>query len=180
MSEIQQARELEKFRSVKLIEDLNAEERARTVEVNSQMAARGASHSGARLQALWKVRAEKLRKIIDRRIEIRRDLARSFPALGSAQELAELLSSFEEMLSAAHIHDHTMFETTRRAIEEDEIFRLRAHARREVEILKREFELNLDARANRRDVTVNTSGEPAVVNLGVLYGGVQQAISHVN
>jgi hypothetical protein len=125
-------------------------------------------------------------RIIDGRIKIRRELARSASALASQYELDILLGELEQSISAfpnsclslpgARIQGAGID-----AVRDQEARRLSAHAHREIEILKKELALNLHEKTERPSsaVTVTVSGGSAIVNTGVIYGDVQQVISHL-
>jgi len=56
----------------------------------------------------------------------------------------------------------------------------KTHLLEEIEILKREVSLGIHDKAKPTSVTINTGGGSSVINLGVIYGDVQQVINHIN
>ena len=147
MSDLSKARELEQLRFTEMLNELNVEEQGRVLALNSDFAARGLFHSGSRMVALAKARTDKLQMVIEKRIEIRKDIARSFPELGTDTELDQLLAQFFEMLDhAAHPPHEVPPGAVRDALKgriDQDVYRLKAEARVKIEILKRELALNL-------------------------------------
>jgi hypothetical protein len=147
MSDLSKARELEQLRFTELLNKLNIDERERVLAMNADFAARGLLHSGARMVALAKARMDKLQIVIEKRLEIRKDIARSFPELGTEIELDQLLAQFVQMLEYAaspppEAPPGAVRDALKRRIEQD-VYRLKAEAKIKVEILKRELALNL-------------------------------------
>jgi hypothetical protein len=185
MSDLKKARELEQMRFCRLADDLNVEEQTRVAQINAEMAAKGAFHSGARIRTISNVRRDKIRRLIEARIKIRRDLCLDFPELCSEDSLKELLTELSSAVgngfTALHEHlaPHMASATGRRRDREE--YQLRAYANSEIEILKAEVALSLYKKPDpgAPPVSVTAAGGPVVVNVGTIYGDVQQVIGNV-
>src|SRR6266849_6143100 len=187
MSDLNKARELEKRRYYESIERLNLKEQEQIRRTNADFAARGLLHSGPRLIALTKARIDKLQALIDARVEIRKDLARSFPELGHDDELEALSGQIMETLRHAGNLPHEALQAdgaAQKAVKaqlEREIDGLRARAKSRIEILKLGVALKLHTNdAPAPAVTVTTGGGHAILNVGNIYGNVQQVIGSVS
>jgi hypothetical protein len=185
MSDLKKARELEQMRFYRLADDLNVEEQTRVAQINAEMAARGAFHSGARIQTISNIRRDKIRRVIEGRIKIRRDLCLDFPELCSEDSLKELLTEFSSTIGngLTALHEHLAPQMAgavgRRHGQEE--YQLRAYANSEIEILKAEVALSLHRKPDPATptVSVTTGGGSVVVNLGSIYGDVQQVVGNV-
>ena len=183
MSQLKQAERLEQLRFTKLINELNVEEQSRVARINADMAKRNLFDSGMRLQAIAAARADKIRNIIDGRLKIRRELCPVFPELCGDGSLQDLLTQFSSMIghafTALHQNLAPQVASTVGQRDDQEEFKLRVYATSEVEILRTEYALNLPKKAAAPVPTVSISGGTAIVNLGVIYGNVQQVIGKV-
>jgi hypothetical protein len=187
VSDIQKAREIETMRYMKRIEELNAEEQQRVLKIKSDAAASGRSQGGGILTAISAARTEKLKSLIAFRLETRRELAMDIPELGSERALDDLLAEMTGNLDAAfaglYHHQPGISGAVTEALQARharEVGQLKGMARRDIEILKREIALNLHKKPqSTTPVSLNTGGGPAVVNLGTIYGNVQQVIGTV-
>lgn len=186
MSDLTKAEELEQLRVFGLITDLNAEEQAKIGEVNARMRSQGLSRSGPRLKALGDVRADKIRRLIDGRIKLRKELSSHVPELGSEECLNELLLQIKSTIANAFAGFHQSLDpgglppgVDGPRLDDHHRGQLEAHARREIEALKREFALNFHAKKSGPIGVISVHGGAAVINLGVIYGNVQQVIGKV-
>ena len=186
MSNFQKARELEHLRYSKVLNDCLADQQRRITEIDGDMARRGLTQSIPRAMALWQARAETTRLIAQGQIQIRRELIGPFPELGTPHELDALFQKIEQGVTAfekapAQHHDlprGSQAPVTRYV--QQEASRIRAEVKRDIEILKREAALNLQKQHGEvPTVSVSTGGGPAIVNLGKIYGDVQQVIGNV-
>jgi hypothetical protein len=82
MSDHEKARDLERLRCQDLIESLNREEGEAIARMKAQAAARGVLQSGGTLKELTRIRTEKLERLIDGSLGIRKEIAMEVPALG--------------------------------------------------------------------------------------------------
>ncbi len=191
MSDHQKARELERLRSLELIEQLNKEESASIARMKAQAAARGGLQSGGTLTELTRIRAEKMERLIDGSLAIRKEIAKDVPALATDESLSQRLSELTGSLGSAFTglleHDapwlsqNPQLANAIRQRNDQEAAQLTSRAQRRMEIIKREVALNLDKKAPPSvGTSINTGGGPAIVNLGTIYGHVQQVIGNVS
>jgi hypothetical protein len=181
---LKKAKELERLRYMKLILKLNEDEQARIATINADMNRRGLSLSGPRLVALSDARVDKLRQCIDGRIKIRKELIAGFPELRSETSLDELLTELNTTVGYpfTNLYEPDPQDLARNVEPHDgrERGKLMDYARNEIEILKKEIALDLHRKSTAAPaVSVTTTGGPALVNLGVIYGNVQQVIGKV-
>ena len=182
VADLDEARELERLRYQQIINDLNVKESDQVKKQDADFASRGLYNSGARLLAVSQARIDKLRAIIDSRLEIRKDLARSFPEFGSAQQLNTLLTELTAMLDLVQVPAELPPGATRDSAKqrlEQDIYRLKAGAKVLIEILKKECALNLHKRPEEARIVALSTGGAAIVNLGTIYGDVQQVIGGI-
>jgi hypothetical protein len=190
MSDLVKARELENLKYLALFEELNERERQRVMEIRSEAGRRGTLISGATNRAIVKARVDKMRALIEDRIEMRKTLAIEFPELGSVQSLSELKVELDRSVENSFQGLRDSFAREARAanvdflgseaVFEDEKFQLKARITSGVGILEREVALDLHkSGAQGTKVSVSTGGGPAVVNMGAIYGHVQQVIGSV-
>jgi hypothetical protein len=184
MSDLQKARELERLRYMEVLNQLNLDEQERLRAIDQDHTARRFYNSGSRLIQRTKARIDKLRSAYEARIEIRKKLARSFPELGTDQELDSLLSEIVHPFSHTDwflqdVPHGAVRESLSRQIDMD-LNRLRAGAQQKIEIVKRELALKLPEFQSGQPININTAGGPALVNLGAVYGHVQQVIGNVS
>lgn len=151
MTELDQARALEATRYQKALKALEAQEESRIARVDAEMARRGLQHSDARLQALIEVRVDTLSQAIDRRIEIRKELMRSFPELGSARELTGLMEPIRQEITKLW----TFCESSGLIVAPEVFGGLRDRGQEGIDILKREAALS--PRPKSRAATVSVS-----------------------
>jgi len=187
MSEqLKQARELEDLHFGKRLQHLLEERRKREIAIDADMRNRGLYHSGPRGKAILDSQAQFTRDLIDRAISERRELATRFPQLGSPAELdvlREKVQKWVEGFGKPHVVPGMPQDAIQRAMapgREQEAYRLKAHLNSEIEILKREFSLDLHRKDLAPAVSVNTGGGPAIVNLGQIRGDVQQVVGTLN
>jgi hypothetical protein len=179
--DLDEARKLAKLLFSQLFEDLNKREQAK---IAPYIAARGMSNTGKYGAAIIDVRKQKVRDLIDGKIKINRDLCTRFPELCSAAALSEMMGEFSSMIENAFTSTRQRFPdaaSITRLDDAREDIQLKAYASSQIEILKTEVRLNI----HRGDappapgISVTVSGGNAVINLGTVYGNVQQAISDV-
>ncbi len=184
---LKEARELEDLQFTKHLHRLLEEQRKREAAIDADMTRRGFYHSGPRGKAILDSRARTARDLIDGAISARRKLAAKFPALGSPAELEALRAKVEKWVDGfgkPHVPPGVQEDPIQRAMapgREQEAHRLKAHLNSEIEILKREFSLNLHRKPDPAPtVSVNTGGGAAIVNLGQIRGDVQQIVGTLN
>ena len=155
------------------------------------MAKRGSLQSGATLKELTRIRAEKVERIIEGNLAIRKELAATVPDLATdaslSQPLSELIGLIEASFKGLHereapwLQQNTPVENAIRQHNQQAVAQLAANANRGVEILKREVALNLHkASESSFGNAINTAGGSAIINLGVIHGNVQQVIGDLN
>lgn len=187
MSDLQKAGELESLRYNDLVEKANLKEHQRVQEFQGSRGGR-ALRNGGTLKRIARIRAEKTEELILGRVAIRKDLAAEFPELGTEHALDALLADLEELVAREFRGLHLMPGLLKgsplaQALErrdDQEVSRLNALARRQIEMLKREIALKLHKKVPSDAVSVVTGGGPAIVNLGTIYGNVQQVIGNVS
>jgi hypothetical protein len=190
MSDLRAAHELERLRYLHRIEELNEEERDRVQQIKATAAQKGYLRSGLLGLEITKARTEKVTALIDARIAIRKALVGEVPELGSEQPLDELQAELNATVQNAFsgLRDSFAREVAASGVVADafgrmfeqETFELQARARREIEMLKREVALNLHKKSGKpASVSVHTGGGHAIVNLGEIYGDVQQVIGNI-
>jgi hypothetical protein len=189
LSDLKKARELEELRWFKDINRLNQVERERVEKIKAEAAARGTYQSVGTVRAVANARSEKMKSMIDARAEIRKMLAAEFPELGSETSINELLTglnttienAFKAVYESVPGFSSPAIASAVAARDDQEVLQLKAYAKSEFEILKREIALNLHKKTERASgLSINTGGGHAVVNLGNIYGGVKQVINNVN
>lgn len=178
------AAKLETMRFSRLVEELNEQERTRVKQIDAEMAQRGLSNSGPRLQAISQARSDKIKQIIDGRIQIRKELCHGFPELCSDNSLTGLLTQLSAIIGNAFagLRDNLgpQVATAFQVRDQQEEYQLRAYANREIAILKEEIALKLHQKPASPPVSVTTLAGASVVNLGTIYGGVKQVIHAVD
>lgn len=182
---LQKARELEQLRYQERLNERIAERERALAQLVADMAKRGLGHSGPRYSAEVEIATKCLEGTIDDQIAIRRGMLQTVPELGSDLELDALLGSINQHIAAfsqvapqhplgtvvlAHI---TPLLSRRR---QQDAARLRNMANTKIGILKREVALNMHKEAHQ---TIITGNAPAIVNLGTIYGSVEQIIGNV-
>jgi hypothetical protein len=185
LTDLNKARELEELQYLKLAESLNEKEQEDVARLNAKLATQGAYQSSWRLNAIIKLRVDKLKHLIDIRTDIRKGMAIQFPELGSEAEIDVLLERLNSMFAhgfgALRDSIDPSFWSAIVAHDDQELLQLRAYAKRQCEILKRELALNLHKKNDRAAVvSVSTGGGPSIINMGTIYGDVQQTIGQVN
>src|SRR5262249_52982930 len=123
------------------------------------------------------------------RLDIRTSLALDFPELGTGTALDDLLDDIHRLIDGAFTNlyeamgvGNTLGGTVGKALQSRDgqgIQNLKAFARREIEILKREIALDLH-KTPIGPVSVSTAGGPALVNLGEIRGNIQQVVGTLN
>jgi hypothetical protein len=181
MGDLRKARELEELELAKLFDRLTAAEGKRASELYFD--SRNPVSASAQSDAVWRARVEKWENLFEGQIDIRRKLARSFPELRTESSLDSLLqqmnASIDRITPAPPDGPFPVTPPTP-PHRYDDVRRLRERAHREIEILKTEYALNLDRRHQAPAVSVNTGGGHAIVNLGTIYGDVQQIVGTLN
>ncbi len=170
-----------------LVTDLNAEEQTRVAEINAKMASQGLYHSGARIKAVGDIRADKIRRLIDGRIKIPRELLPDVPELGFEESISDLLLQMESMIANALAGFHDSIQAGGPAahqgarLDDQNRRLLEAHATREIEMVKKEVELKFHVKKPEATgaISVYAPGGAAMVNVGQIYGHVQQVIGKV-
>ena len=89
--DLKKGRELEALQYKQALQALDSQEQARIARLNAEMVSRGLQRSDARLKAFFDERLNKVSQAINRRIEIRKDLVRRCPELGTPSELKRLM-----------------------------------------------------------------------------------------
>jgi hypothetical protein len=177
LADLKKADELERLRFSRLINELNEEENKRFAEINAKM-----HNSGARMKLLTDERKSKIRCLIDGRIRIRKELCRDFPELCNESRLQELFGQLDSMVGNAFSSSLGGPDSRGSSIlgtfGHEAKFQLRAHAKSEIEILGREAALRLHQRETTH-ASVSVTGGNAIVNVGVIYGNVQQVFSKI-
>jgi hypothetical protein len=170
---LKDARELEELQFNKRLQILIEERRKRDAAIDAEMTRRGLYRSGPRGTAILGSQARFTHDLVDGAISARRELAARFPALGSPAELEALRVKVQKWVDGfgkPHVPQGAAEDTIQRAMapgRQQEAYRLSAHRKSEIEILKREFSLNLHQKPTPGPtVSVNTGGGPAIVNLG--------------
>jgi hypothetical protein len=110
-----------------------------------------------------KARVEKFESAYEARMEIRKNLALSFPELGSENELDniynEIAHSLEHLSGTLQDVPCGAVRDSLKGHVDQDLYRLKAIAKQKIEILKRELALNLHGQeAPRPAVNVNTGG----------------------
>jgi hypothetical protein len=179
MSNLQTARELDQLKGQDLLNRLLAEHQERVKAIDLDMTRRGLGRSGIKGNAIWKSHAQRLEDYIDGRIRIRRELVSQCPELGSTAELEKLRGELEQHTAAfarAPLQSVNRLQPSVVQQNNQEAQRLNAHARLKIEMLKRETAIAPPAMPTAGSVSVSTGGGPAIVNLGSIFGSVQQVI----
>jgi hypothetical protein len=189
MSNISQVLDLEERKFLQVLNDLNTEENYRVGEIKAKMAAQGSLFGGGTIAAIAEVRAKKIGRILNAAIDIRKGLAASFPELGTEASIDQLFTKINDIIANAFrgidaSMPPQMSPAVTSAIKDrygHEALILQNDARNQFEILKREFALNLHRKPeSAAAVTVKTGPGATLVNLGTIYGNVEQAIGTVN
>ena len=182
MSDLEKAHKLEELRYERLFAELSRGEQEAAQRIDRVMGETGNYHSSARFSEIIRLKAATQERLIDGRLNIRRELAKSIPELVGGSELNDLMQQIHGDLSrfwgGLVQAPSRLFPDALRPQIDQETIRLREHAKREVEIMKREHALNLHERADTAALSVNTGGGPAIVNFGEMGGGVQQVVAH--
>ena len=186
-SPLKEARELDDLQFTKRLHHLLEEQRNGEMAIDADLTKRGLYRSGVRGTAITKSHAQTMRELIDGTIAARRELATRFPGVGSPAELEALRAKLQKWLDGfakPHVPEGAPPEIVQRAMapgRAEEAHRLKAHLNSEIEILKREFSLNMHRKPDPAPtVSVNTAGGPAIVNLGEIRGDVQQVVGTLN
>jgi len=145
------ALELERFARIKAAEEINREARRAEQEVVRDCEDRGILHSGIFGGRIADVHRERAKRIVDKHIELRRGTLERAPEVASEEDFRELLeaafATIDGVLRA--IPEHLKgygFQTPAEAARQNEgseALDLKAHARREIEMLKREHALRM-------------------------------------
>jgi predicted nucleotide-binding protein len=170
---IEKALELEKIQRAKAIEHLNRECDAEVSKIISDHAARGILQSGSTGARTATAHLARAQKIIDETIQLRRATIQRVPELATEQYFRKLLEDLERTADTIcrsipeHIARHAGSGGTRmrpggdRQKFADEAMKLKAHARREVEIMRREIELAVMQQPGRAEPAMQAaSAEP--------------------
>lgn len=156
-------------------------------ELEAEMTRRGLQHSAPKHFAQLAMAARCLAETINDKIEIRREMIRTAPDLGSDAELNALLSSIEHDLTrfANKVPDHPlgtdildMIAPTLTRQREQSGARMRSDARLKIKILKKETALNMHKQPiDPANITIGDG--PVIINYGKINGDVQQVIGNV-
>jgi predicted nucleotide-binding protein len=145
------ALELERLARVKAAEEINGETRRAEEDVVRDCQDRGILHSGIFCGRIADVHRERAKRIVDKHIELRRATLEKAPEVASEQDFKELLEAafrtIDGVLRAIpeHLKRYGLQIPTQTAHQNDglEAVHLEAHARREIEMLKREHALRV-------------------------------------
>ena len=139
MTDLEQARSVEAVRLQKVLRELESQQEARLSRIEAEMSRRGLQNSDARLRAIFEAQLERLNQVIQQRIEIRKELVRNYPELGSPSELNHLnqLIDADVMVLRAECKKLSL-------IAPPEVFAdLHARAHDGIEVLKREMAIHV-------------------------------------
>ncbi len=162
---LSKALELEERRLAKRADELAREVRRKSVEITSRFAAHGhGPGSGTIVAAIGEAEIERLRQLAQAACDIRRDLFKSVPELGSPEQLSLLRDKVHGMLDAQWRDLHVGIARLVGGVQhEGEVRRLvdarfgaglesiKAWVAREIEIISGECELGLDGGARSED-----------------------------
>ena len=148
-SRVNHALELEKLAWVKAMEEINEESRQAQEKVVSDCSARGVLHSGIFGTMMANVQRDRAKRIVDKEVELRRETLRIAPELATDAEFQKMIESANSTIDRvlASIPEHLkrygfqIASTGTNRKDEFDGFSLKAHARREIEMLKREHAL---------------------------------------
>lgn len=182
---LQHARELEKLRYQERFKQRVSERRSALARLVADMTARGFLQSGQRYEGELNIATKFMADTIDDQISFRREMIGAAPELGSDLELLTLLESVNERITAfsqAAAPRHPLGEIVLPQLvpalarqRGQAAADLRSQARIKIDILRREVALDM-VKGSHQSVT--TDG-PAIINLGTIYGNVQQVIGNV-
>jgi predicted nucleotide-binding protein len=144
------ALELERLARVKAAEEINGETRRAQQDVVRDCEDRGVLHSGIFCGRIADVHRERAKRIVDKHIELRRATLEEAPEVASEEDFRELLEATFATIDGVlrSIPDHLkryglQIPETARQNDALEASGLKAQARREIEMLKREHALRV-------------------------------------
>lgn len=149
-SRLSHALAVEKLARAKAVEEINEEAHRAAQQAVSDCAARGILQSGIFGGRIVRVQQERAKRIIDKEIELSRATRKNAPELATEDEFNNMLESANSMVDRvlASIPEYLKrhgFQVATDASKADEFeaYALKAHARREIELLKHEHELEM-------------------------------------
>jgi predicted nucleotide-binding protein len=145
------ALELERLARAKAAEEINGETRRAEQDVVRDCEDRGILHSGIFCGRIGDVHRERAKRIVDKQIELRRGTLENVPEVASEEDFRELLETAFATIDGAlraipeHLKRHGFQIPAETARQSDglEAVNLKAHARREIEMLKRQHALRV-------------------------------------
>lgn len=145
------ALELEQLALVKATEEINKESRRAEQQAVRDCAARGLLQSGIFGGRIADGHRDRAKRIVDKQIELRRSTLQVAPEVGSEENFRKLLESASATIDGIlrSIPEHLKRRGFQIAVDtvgqkdDVEAFALKAHARREIEMLKREHGLRV-------------------------------------
>jgi predicted nucleotide-binding protein len=146
---ISMALELEQITRVKATEEINEESRRAEEEAVRDCASRGTLQSGIFGGRIADIHRDRAKRIVGKQIELRRATLQVAPEVSAEENFKELLESAFATIDGIlrsipeHLKRRGFQMATETVAQKDdfEAFALKAHARREVEMLKREHAL---------------------------------------
>lgn len=118
-----------------------------------------------------------LGKLVHRWIDLRREMVRTLPELGSPDRLAQLKNEIGVMLEARKAHLKSEFPEGGPGQLDERVRQIGYEADRELEVLKREVGLGMRPAASH-SVTVNIQDSTvAALNLGTVMGNIQAVVA---
>ncbi len=188
---INQALELERLRFAKAQEEMMRAAAEASVAAQVDSSRRGLSSSGLHIGRIIEAHVNMLKQMATKRVEIRKQVAQTVPALTSKAELTRLRQEIEGMIDAqwANLHIGVARYYGGPSVEREARQHLdsgqwadtpvvaKALAGRELGILEREASLGVAA-APAQSVTINIQGSTvAALNLGTVMGNIQAAVT---
>ncbi len=146
---IRKALDLERIKYTRAIETINEEAHVADEAATADLSRRGLYHSGEHVSKIARIDEDCARKMIQKMIELRRETLRTTPEAATEALFNELLKDAYETIE--RVFDLIPEHIKRRGIQllpslipirfQDQIPRLKAAASRDIELMKREFEL---------------------------------------
>ena len=148
---ISMALELEKLARIKAIEEINQESRRSEEHAVEDCRVRGILQSGIFCGRIANIHRDRAKRLVDKQIELRRATLQAAPELSTEENFSGLLESCFATIDGVlrSIPEHLGRRGFRQALEtagprdDFEAIALKAHARREIDMLKRERALEM-------------------------------------
>lgn len=192
---IKKGLDLERNRVAAADSEIRTKAAQETAALRTDAQRRGVFHSGMHIAGQIKIQTQRLEELKNRWIVIRRELVRSIPELGSADQIAQLRQEIGQVLEAqwAHVAD-----TVRRSVPgasdadierilgsgeyADTLLRLKSETERDLRILEGEVGLGMHAPAKpASSITVNIKDSTvAGLNLGTVMGDLNAAVQSIH